>query len=509
MKNKKIYMFKDAAIMLTFVAVATVLGWIFRIFNLHETNIVVLYILSVVMTARFTNGYLDGILVSILSVIVFNWFFTEPYYTLKINDLNYIVTFITMAITAIFTSGLTSKFKKAAIDSKRKEEETKILYQMTNHLTDAEDIPAIAKIIVKTSSDILSCNAACICFDENGEPEKTFIQQKDGDIQIRRELDETPDLKWRMENLQGKYDIGREFYDWPIRGKDGILGVLRIPNETAKYITDIQEKLILAVIESAALAMERFRSLQAQARSREEIEQERYRGNLLRAISHDIRTPLSGIIGSSEMILTMLDKENPCYQLVEGIYKDADWLHSLVENILSLTRLQDGRMKLEKEFEAVEEVVGAAISTIEKRAPEREIHVDMPDNVVMIPMNARLIHQVLVNLLDNAIKHSPNQTTINISVYVNEKENRVYFSVRDRGTGLSEEEIPKIFQMFYTKRDKSADSKLGIGLGLSICKSIVKAHGGEIFAKNRAEGPGAEFTFTLPIKEEIKDGNAK
>ena len=253
------------------------------------------------------------------------------------------------------------------------------------------------------------------------------------------------------------------------------------------------------MLESTALAMDRLRVMKERIRTREEANQERYRGNLLRAISHDLRTPLAGIMGTSEVIMDMTEKDDARFSLVEGIYKDADWLHSLVENILSLTRLQDGRLTLNKQPEAVEEVIGAAVLTIGKRAPEREIAVQIPDDLLMVPMDARLIGQVLVNLLANAVKHTQPGEEICVTVF---KDNDfAVFTVADRGTGISERDLPHVFQMFYTTQGKGPDAKRGSGLGLAICESIVTAHGGGIHVQNRTDGKGAEFTFTLPLKE--------
>ncbi len=236
--------------------------------------------------------------------------------------------------------------------------------------------------------------------------------------------------------------------------------------------------------------------LQEQAQSREEITQERYRGNLLRAISHDIRTPLSGIMGTSEMLMDATEQGDPRYALAENIYRDAQWLHGMVENILNLTRLQDGKLALHKQPEAVEEVIGAALLAMEKRTPGRAIDVEMPDHVVMAPMDARLVSQVLINLLDNAHKHTPKEQPITISVCADEET--VTITVADRGSGIAECDLPHIFQMFYTTCRRSPDSKRGVGLGLAICQSIVEAHGGSIRAENR-KGGGAAFTFTLPV----------
>ena len=179
-------------------------------------------------------------------------------------------------------------------------------------------------------------------------------------------------------------------------------------------MTEAQTRLLHSMIESIALAMDRFISAQARIEFNEEAIRQRDRGNLLRAISHDLRTPLSGIMGASEMLMAMAQEEEERYQLALGIYKDADWLHAMVENILNLTRLQEGRLVIQKQREAVEEVVGVAVAAVTKRAPGRTLHVRIPGEVLMVAMDARLIEQVLVNLLDNAICHTKQEEDISI-----------------------------------------------------------------------------------------------
>ncbi|MBR6091022.1 MAG: DUF4118 domain-containing protein [Anaerolineaceae bacterium] len=383
------------------------MGVLFRSLDFHETNVVVVFIFSVLLISRVTRGYVYGICSSVISLLLFNWFFTKPYYTLKVNDMTYFITFAIMTFTSIMTSALTTKVKQAAAEASEREYESNALYQMTNHLTDAEDAAAIAEITVKTSGDVLNCSTACICFDENGMPEKTFIQRKSDGTMIRRELSNAVELRRRMELLQGAVDTIESEYQYPIYGKSMILAVLRVPRETCSTMTASQTRMLHSILESAALALERLRSLQDQARIREEATQERYRSNLLRAISHDIRTPLSGIMGTSEMLMDKLKEEDANYILAQDIYQDAEWLHNLVENILNLTKLRDGKLVLNKQPEAMEEVVGAALMVMEKRIPDRVFEVDIPEDVIMVPMDAKLISQVLVNLLDNASKHTP------------------------------------------------------------------------------------------------------
>lgn len=499
MKNNVLNIIRNTVISLVGLIVATVIGVVFSHFKLHDSNIVIIYIFSVLLVSRFTKGYVYGILSSVVSLLLFNWFFTEPYFTLKVNDPTYFITFAIMMLTAIFTSALTTKAKQSAERARERENESNALYQLTNHLTDAEDAEAIGKVIVRAVGGVLNCSTAFICFDENGSLENSFIQRREDNSTVRRKLENADEIMHCMEKLTGGVDITEDSYRYPVYGKNCILGVLCIPSDAGAKMTEAQTRMLHSIIESSALALERLRSLKEQAKSREETTQERYRGNLLRAISHDIRTPLSGIMGTSEMLMGATEKEDNRYALAEDIFNDARWLHDMVENILNLTKLQDGKLVLDKQPEAVEEVIGATLVTMEKRLPERNIDVEMPENVIVAPMDARLISQVLINLIDNAHKHTP--TDRSISLVVSEEKDAVKITVADRGTGIAEKDLPHIFKMFYTTDSKIPDAKRGVGLGLAICQSIVEAHGGKISAKNR-NGGGAEFTFTLPQGDE-------
>ena len=282
-----------------FVGAATGIGWLFRLWQFPETNIVVVYILSVVVTARCTDGYFWGILSTILSTCAFNAFFTAPYFTLSVDDPTNFITFAIMAMTSIITSALTSKAKKMTAEAVRNEQEASALYHLTSHLTDAESAEDIARIAVQTISDTMACHAACLCFDEQGQPERTFIQQKTQTEQVRRSVSNPDFIRHRIENLRTDFDDGAEFCDWPIYGSESVLGILRLPKDRAQALTEQQKKLLHSMIESTALAMDRLRVMKERIRTREEANQERYRGNLLRAISHDLRTPLAGIMGTS------------------------------------------------------------------------------------------------------------------------------------------------------------------------------------------------------------------
>ena len=496
--NKRFWAcFKNHAIVWGLLAAATVLGSWFRAMQIHEANLVMLYLLAVLLTARFTTGYAYGIYATLWAFLLYNWFFTEPFYSLKINDPTNIVTVLIMTVTATITSALTAKVKQAAVEAREKEAESNALYRMTNHLTDAENAEQIASIVTQTVSGILGCLAGVALFDETGRPQPGFLQQREDGSQIHRRIDNPVEFRRRMERLSTAWETEGEFCDCPVYGRSKLLAVVRIPRDCAEELTEPQLRLLHALIENASLALDRLHSLEQQARSRDEAAQERYRGNLLRAISHDLRTPLSGIMGTGEMLMGMTEPEDPRYQMARDIYEDADWLHGLVENILSLTRVQEGRLTLHKEPEAAEEIVGAALSVMEKRCPGREIGVQTPPQLLLVPMDARLVTQVLVNLLDNALRHTPAGREVRVEL--GQEGEQAVFSVLDRGCGIPPEAMPRLFQMFYTTAKNETSGKRGIGLGLSICQSVVEAHGGTIEARNRPEG-GAEFRFTLPMK---------
>ena len=226
-----------------------------------------------------------------------------------------------------------------------------------------------------------------------------------------------------------------------------------------------------------------------------EADKERIRANLLRAISHDLRTPLTSIIGSSDSFIenyqNLTDPEKQ--SLVSSINEDSHWLLNMVENLLSVTRIQDDTGTVKKEDEVVEEVVSEAIIRLKRRLPDIEIHVSAPEDVLIIPMDPLLIEQVLMNLMENAFVHSESDRPIDLRI--TENPDTVTFHIIDYGKGIDEQTIPLILKGEYTA-PRTSDTHRGMGIGLAICNTIVQAHGGKIAAHNHADG--AEFLFTLP-----------
>ena len=243
-----------------------------------------------------------------------------------------------------------------------------------------------------------------------------------------------------------------------------------------------------------------------QSRIEAEVEREKMKANLLRSVSHDLRTPLTAIIGSSTVVLEEYDRlsDEEKKELVEHVREDAQWLVRLVENILSITRIKDGAVRLKKLPEVAEEIVAEAVEKFRKNR-KMPVRVKLPSEMLMIPMDATLIEQVLVNLMENVVIHAQNATQINVSIERIE-DDKVRFCVEDDGVGIDEKILPKLFEeLFPHAKENNADGRRSMGIGLSACMSIVKAHGGSMYAQNRPEG-GACVCFVLPMEEENKNG---
>ena len=231
------------------------------------------------------------------------------------------------------------------------------------------------------------------------------------------------------------------------------------------------------------------------------MEKEQMRSRLLRSISHDLRTPLTGIAGASSLIAESgreLDRDS-IVSLARDINDQSDWLIQMVENILNMTKIDSGNLVVEKLPEAVEDIISNAVAHVKGRRQNRRIEIALPDTVFIVPMDGKMMVQVLVNLLDNAIKHTREDGRI--LVRIEQKDGMIWFYVEDDGTGIDESIKERLFEEFTTFRPVSQDVGKGIGLGLAICRAIVNAHGGSIYGENREEG-GARFAFCLPEKDE-------
>lgn len=268
------------------------------------------------------------------------------------------------------------------------------------------------------------------------------------------------------------------------------------------FITPVNMFAALVMLVIAIMTSTLTTQIKEQEKIKSESEKERMRGNLLRAVSHDLRTPLTSIYGSSSVIMENYDSLSKERQLklLEEIHEDSQWLIRMVENLLSVTRIDDGVARVMKENTVLEELIDAVILKFYKHHPGQQVQVDIPDDFISIPMDPMLIEQVLINILENALIHAEGMTELKLQV--REEGNNAVFEVMDNGCGIPEDKIPKLFSGYMERENVPTDgTRNNMGIGLSVCSTIIKAHGGEIYAKNRPEG-GAVFGFSLEMEEE-------
>lgn len=255
--------------------------------------------------------------------------------------------------------------------------------------------------------------------------------------------------------------------------------------------------LLIAIMTSALTT-----KVKQQEKIKAESEKERMRGNLLRAVSHDLRTPLTSIYGATSAIIENYDylSKEKQLKLLGEIHEDSQWLIRMVENLLSVTRIDDNITKVSKESVVLEELMDSVIVKFKKHYPNQTVSVELPNDFISVPMDAILIQQVLMNIMENAVVHAKEMTELSVSVRI--EEQLAIFEVKDNGCGISEERLPRLFTG-YLDRDTSVPtdgSRNNMGIGLSVCSTIIKAHGGTIYAENRPEG-GALFAFTLEMED--------
>lgn len=493
--------FKTFSLLVT----ATLISMGLHVLKINDQNIIMVYILSVLFVSRITMGYVYGIVASILSVLSFNFFFTIPYHTFNTIQPGYPITFAIMLLVALITSALTVRIKTQAQLAVERERRTEVLYEINKRLLATRGLENIVNLTIEYMTKLF--NRSVIFYTQNsGHGSKGILMQStlDSDASYLLSEDEHAVANWVFINQKcagaGTDTLkGACAFYMPVISQGNVLGVVGLSCEKSMF--NQNSRLFLQmIISQVAMALERQYLSDEQRRIVIESEKEKMRSNLLRAISHDLRTPLTGILGASSTILEngdLLDKQTQS-ELISDIREDSQWLIRMVENLLSVTRISEGTMNVTKMPEAAEEIVAEAISRIRKRFKESKINVKVPDEFLLVPMDGTLIEQVIINLVENAIKHSGENTPIVVNV--KKENNYAVFEVSDQGEGIAEQEFPYLFESYVPCGKKSSDSSRGMGIGLSICMSIVKAHHGIMKASNKEDG-GAVFEFTLPIEE--------
>ncbi|MBE7466225.1 MAG: sensor histidine kinase KdpD [Planctomycetes bacterium] len=463
----------------------------FGLFN--PVNLVMMYLAGVVLVAtRFGRG--PSILASILSVAAFDVFFVPPYLTLAVADTEYLLTFTVLLITALLVSGLTNRVRSQADSAVERERRTAALYALSRELAGAGDFQTIMEVVQRNLNELFRVQTVF------------WLPDKDGTLRpgLNSKVEETAAgvARWVFDHRQ-RAGLGTTtlpaspFLFMPLMASNQILGVLAVkPLDGGSEFNASQGFLLDTLVTQAAMALEREQLVRRSNQAQVEVETERLRNALLSSVSHDLRTPLAAIKSASSLLASAPDLNDVLrHELIEGIHEEADYINRLVGNLLEMTRLEAGAITVKKEWQPIEEVVGAVVNLLGSRLASRPFRVEIPDDCPMLPMDGVLIQQVLFNLLENAIKYTPPQSPIELKVTKGVEE--VTIDILDRGPGLKAGEEGRIFEKFY--RANSDAKRGGVGLGLTICKGIVSIHGGRIWAENRPGG-GAAFRFTLPVE---------
>lgn len=502
---------KDLAKMFAILALSTLVSFVFFEAGFNESNIITIYILGVLITAVWTNGHLYGALSSLLGVGAFNYFFTVPRFTFRANDPSYPVTFLIMLMASVIASTLASRVQKQAVQASQKAYYTELLLSNSQKLQQGRDEWEILEIVSAQLSRLFDRPILYALAEEGKDLEfRVEPPEKTQDMEEYLSLEEQGVAQWVRQNNK---HAGATTETLPhakglflsVRGVQGVMGVVGIPMKNYPVPETFGKNLMIAMLNECGLILER-RRLRAEKQAIEmETQQERLRANLLRAISHDLRTPLTSISGNAGVLMEKsitLDEEKK-QELYSAIYDDSMWLVNLTENLLSITRIESGTMHIRMEAELLEEVFQEALGHLDRKAQEYHIAVEQEDDLLMAKMDARLIVQVIINIVNNAIKYTPKGSHIILRAV--RKGEMAEISIADDGPGISDEAKPHLFDMFYTVGQGTADNRRGLGLGLNLCQSIVQAHGGTIKVEDNMPH-GTIFTFTLPIAEVLEHG---
>lgn len=487
-RDAKVGMRNVGVVALLFVAgVAAAFG--FSLLRLGTEASFLLFVLGVLIASIETDSGLWGIVLGVLYLLVYDYFFLVPHMALPILNRNDAITLAIFAVVALITGALANR--------------------MRQQVRIAEQNARVLRRLNKISAGLIdSTSAEGACEFSAGALRKIL----DRNVEIRLGRPEGDEAA--VECFEEGYQTGAGTGGWPgstvlhlpLAAKSRTYGVVSV--DCGEGGVDRSSRTFLdSVISQTVVAIER-NELEEHAREDElKIERERFKTTLLRSVSHDLRTPLAGIQGNAELLEKNLGQIGPEDRdaLLRSISNDARWLAEMIDNLLGMTRVQDEDVPLDFQPEVVDDVIGDAVVREMPYRGDHEISVEPPEDVVTVPMDGKLIRQVLVNLIDNAIKHSDPRSRIRVSA---EREgDSMVFRVEDDGGGIAPEMLEKVFGRFVSE-DAGSGQKGGIGLGLSICKAIVEAHDGRIVARNNEQG-GATLEFSLPMRREQDAGKER
>jgi two-component system sensor histidine kinase KdpD len=456
-----------------------------------------IYLLGVLIaSSRLPRA--PSLFAAVVSVAALDFFFVPPYLTFDVADLRYVVTFGVMLVVGLTVSHLTHRIRQQADAARRRERRTAALYAMSRDFAVETRVDDIAATAVRQVQDLLGSDAVILMADGTGK----LVPRAGHDSPLAGSEREIAVARWVFEHRRpAGHDSdtlpAADGWYMPLAGTHGTLGVFGVAlGRCAVPPSPAQRQLLETFVAQTALALERALLSERAQRADVAVETERTRSTLLSAVSHDLRTPLASITGTAEALLDergSLDAAGR-RELLETVRDEAGRLSRLITNLLDLTRLDSGALQPRKELCPLEEIVGSALERMRPELGGRDVRLDLPAELLLVPVDPVLIEQVLTNLIENALRYSPAGSPLDIAAQVS--DGSVAVSVADRGPGIPAGEEEHLFERFYRLEDGArADAT---GLGLTICRAIVRAHGGDIRAENRPGG-GSRFRFTLPL----------
>jgi len=484
---------RAAAVILLCTAVNVV---VFRFLSL--TDVAMVYLLGVGLVAsRYGRG--PSLLASFLSIGLFDVLFVPPRFTFEVSDVRYLLTFGVMLGIALVISTLTLRIREQAVTARDRERRTAALYAMSRELAGTRGVSELIAVATRHLEETFGAAVQFLLPDANGRveipvgtPPAFPLSEKERSV-----------AQWAFDHGRaagaGTTTLGGAAAVYlPLSAAAGVIGVvgLRLPEATASQ-EPVQQRHLETFAAQAGLALERAILAERAQREQVEIEAERLRTSLLSSLSHDLRTPLGAISGAASSLLEDRGAlvEATRRDLLSSIVDAVQRMNRLIGNLLDMIRVESGSLQVQKEWQPLEETVGVALIRLEERLRSHPVTVSLPPDLPLVPLDGVLIEQVFVNLLENAVKYTPPGTPVEISA--KPAEGFVLVDVADRGPGIPAGEETRIFDKFHRVAGDAGAG--GIGLGLTICRGVVTAHGGRIWAENRPGG-GAVFRFTLPLE---------
>jgi two-component system sensor histidine kinase KdpD len=482
------------------VVVAGLIGWIFNALGLAETNQAIVFLLAVaVVAARFGLG--PGITAAIVGVLAFDFFFVPPQLTFAVQDVQYLITLMVMLAVALGAGTLTARVRRQVQTARSRERRLEALYRLSRELSAVSGAHQLAMTAEREVSAMFGSAVAIYLPHEGARLEPVVSSTSQTQLGQR----EIAVATWAYEHgeLAGNATdtLPEATYLYlPMITPRGMAGVLAVaPPEGEALLAPDNRQLLETLATQIGLAIERDELAEQTRRALVEMETERLRSSLLSSVSHDLRTPLAVISGASSTLLELGEEGDKTTrkELLKEVLEESHHLARLVDSLLSMTRLDAGSVQVEKQWYPVEDVIGSALGRLRKELAGRKVNKLLPTDLPVVPLDGVLIEQVLVNLLENAVRYADPSTAIDISARA--ENDGVVIAVADRGPGLAEGEEARVFDKLFRGAASANSAERGVGLGLAIARAIVEAHGGSIWAENRTGG-GAVFSFWLPVE---------